>query len=159
MKMVLSLITVEAIETLNHPAVTNPTMKTERHAPAHCRRLAMPDFRMSRVAATLLPLLTAFLAGCAASDVKYTDLQPATTATITGDTVTVHLGSDMRASACFTRPKATVEGRTVYIVGYRTLREQSHNFVVQLPVSTSPRLVSVVWVDPDGSRVAVPITK
>ena len=39
------------------------------------------------------------LAGCAAPDVKYSDLQPATTATVAGDAVTVHLGSDLTASA------------------------------------------------------------
>lgn len=115
--------------------------------------------RMSRTAGTLLVLLTVLLAGCAAPDVKYADLQPTTTATVAGDTVTLQLGSDLTASACWTRPRAKVEGRTVYIVGYRTVREQSRSFVVRLPASTGSQAVSVVWIDPDGSRVAVPITK
>ena len=119
----------------------------------------MPDFRMSRVVATLLALLTVLLAGCAAPDVRYADLQPAPTATVAGETVTVHLGSDLTASACWTRPKAKVEGRTVCIVGYRTLHEQNRDFVVRLPASNGSQPVSVVWIDPDGSRVAVPITK
>jgi hypothetical protein len=114
---------------------------------------------MRRATTTFSLLLTLLLAGCAAPDVKYADLQPATTATVAGDTVTVHLGSDLKASACWTRPKARVEGRTVYIAGYRTMREQSREFVVRLPASTNSGPVSVVWVDPDGSRVAVPITK
>jgi hypothetical protein len=47
----------------------------------------------------------------------------------------------------------------VYVVGYRTMREQSREFVVHLPASVSSQTVSVVWVDPDGSHVTVPITK
>jgi len=114
---------------------------------------------MSRAATILLPLLAVFLAGCATPDVKYSDLQPATTATVSGDTVTVHLGSDLMNSACYPQPKARVEGRTVYIGAHRTLREQSREFVVRLPAATNAHPVSVVWVDPDGKRVAVPIAK
>ena len=110
-------------------------------------------------AASFLFLLAVLFAGCAAPDVRYADLEPATTATVAGDTVTVHLGSDLKASACWTRPKARVEGRTVYLVGYRTMREQSRTFVVWLPASTSSQSVSVIWLDPDGSKVTVPITK
>ena len=119
----------------------------------------MPDFRMRRAAATLTLLLSVLLAGCAAPNVKYSDLQPPTTATVAGEAVTVHLGSDVMNSACYPRPKARVEGTTVYIVGYRTLREQSREFVVRLPASTNSQPVTVVWVNPDGSRVAVPVTK
>jgi len=114
---------------------------------------------MNRIAAILLLGLTGFLAGCAKPDVKYSDLSPATTATVSGDTVTIHLGSDLTASACWTRPKARVDGRTVYVVGYRTLKEQSREFAVHLPPSASSEPVSVVWVDPDGSRVTVSIRK
>lgn len=114
---------------------------------------------MRRTAAIFFLLLTLLLTGCVTPDVKYADLLPATTATVAGDTVTVHLGSDLKASACWTHPKARVEGGTVYVVGYRTMREHSREFVVQLPASSSSMKVSVVWVDPDGSRVAIPITK
>ena len=120
-------------------------------------RRVMPDLRMRRTAPTFLLLLTLLLAGCAAPDVKYADLQPATTATVAGDTVTVHLGSDLKASACWTRPKARVEGTIVYVVGYRTMRERSREFVVRLPPATNALPVSVVWIDPDRSRVAIPI--
>ena len=115
--------------------------------------------RMNRIATILLLSLTVFLTGCAKPDVKYSDLSPATSATISGDTVTIHLGSDLTASACWTRPKARVEGQTVYVVGYRTLRVQSREFAVRLPASVSSQTVTVVWVDPDGSRVTVPIAK
>jgi len=122
-------------------------------------RVVMPDLPMRRATATFLLFLSLLLAGCATPDVKYADLQPATTATVAGDTVTVHLGSDLKASACWTRPKARVEGRTVYLVGYRTIREKNRQFVVQLPKSTNSQPVSVIWVDPDGSRVAVPVSQ
>jgi hypothetical protein len=114
---------------------------------------------MNRAAVPFLLALNVWLAGCATPDVKYSDLQPPTTATVTRDTVTVHLGSDLAASACWTRPKAKVEGGTVYVVGYRTTREQSRELVVRLPASAGSRPVSVVWVNPDGGPVAVPITE
>jgi hypothetical protein len=114
---------------------------------------------MKRFATILLLTASVFLAGCSKPDVKYSDLSPATTATITGDTVTIHLGSDLMASACWTRPKAKVEGRTVYVVGYRTMREQSREFVVRIPAAAGSQPVTVVWIDPDGSHVPVPITK
>ena len=104
---------------------------------------------MNRFATILLLTVSVFLAGCSKPDVKFSDLSPATTATIAGDTVTIHLGSDLTASACWTRPKTRVEGQTVYVVGYCTLREQSREVVVRLPASISSQSVAVVWVDPE----------
>jgi hypothetical protein len=73
--------------------------------------------------------------------------------------VTIHLGSNLTASASWTRPKVRVEGETIYIVGYLSFREQSREFVVRLPISGGSRSVKIVWIDPDGSHVPVPITK
>ena len=117
------------------------------------------DSRMNRIASLFLLTLTVLLAGCAAPDVKFSDLQPTTTATIASNTVTIHLGSDLMASSCWTRPKARVEDGAVYVAGYRTMRERSREFVVRLPTATNMQPVSVVWIDPDGKRVAIPITK
>ena len=103
--------------------------------------------------------ISVVLTGCATPNVKYSDLRPPTTATASGDTITVHVGSDLMNSACFTRTKARAERQTVYIVGYRTLREQSREFVVRLPASVNAQSVAVLWVDPDGSHVSVPIVK
>lgn len=105
----------------------------------------------------LLLSFSVFLTGCSKPDVKYSDLRPATTATVSGDAVTIHLGSDLTASPCWTIPKARVDGQTVDVVGYRTLREQSREFVVRFPASSQS--VTVVWIDPDGSHVTVPIMK
>ena len=114
---------------------------------------------MSRFTTIFILTVGVLLTGCATPAVKYSDLRPPTTATVSGDTVTVHVGSDLMNSACFTKPKARVEGQTVLIVGYRTLREQSRDFLIRLPASVSSQSVAVVWVDPDGSRASVPITK
>jgi len=112
---------------------------------------------MKHFTTTLLLSFTVLLSGCSKPDVKYSDLSPATTAKVSGDTIIIHLGSDLTASACWTIPKARVDGHTVYVVGYRTLREQSCKFEVQLP--SGLQLVTVAWIDPDGSQVTVPITK
>jgi hypothetical protein len=115
---------------------------------------------MNKAAGLSILTMTVLLAGCTSPDVKYSELQPPTTATVAGDIVTVHLGSDLVASACWTKPKARIQGRTVYIVGYRTLRERGHDFVIRLPATPAgSEPVSVFWIDPDGSPVAVPITK
>jgi len=118
-----------------------------------------PTLHMNRFVTILLLSLSVFLTGCAKPDVKYSDLSPATTATVSGDTVTIHLGSNLMASACWTRPKVRVDGQTVYVAGYRTVKERSREFVVHLPASAVSQSVSVVWIDPDGSRVTVPIKK
>jgi hypothetical protein len=97
--------------------------------------------------------------GCATPDVKYSDLRPATTASVFDDLVTIHLGSDVMNSASYTRPKARIAGRTVFIVGYRTVRKRNRDFQVHLRASASSPPMSVVWVDPDGSRLTVPIQK
>jgi hypothetical protein len=112
---------------------------------------------MTRSASISLLSLSAVLAGCARPDVKYSDLRPATTASISGSTATIHLGSDMMASAAWTRVKAKVEGHTVYIVGYRTMREQNREIAFRLPPTVNSPSVAVVWIDPDGSQVSVPL--
>jgi len=114
---------------------------------------------MNRLAAIFILGPSVFLAGCAHPDVKYSDLRPATTATVSGRTVTLHLGSNMTDSACWTRPKARVEGQTVYVAGYRILWEQSREFAVRLPASVSPQKATVSWVDPDGRKISVPMVK
>jgi hypothetical protein len=52
-----------------------------------------------------------------------------------------------------------IEGTTVYVAGYRTLHEQNRNVVIRLPTSTNSQPVSVFWINPDGTRVAVPIAQ
>jgi hypothetical protein len=115
--------------------------------------------RMNRFVPILLLSLSVCLTSCAKPDVKHSDLRPAITASVSDDTVTIHLGSDLTASACWTRPKARIRGQTVYVAGYRTLHEQNREFVVRLPASVASQTVTVVWIDPDGSNVPVPIRK
>jgi hypothetical protein len=115
---------------------------------------------MNRFNVILLLGLILSLTGCSTTpDIKYSDLQPATTATISGSTVIIHLGGDKLASACWTRPKVKVKGQTVYVLGYLSFRAQNKEFIVHLPQLANTQEVSVVWVDPDGSHVTVPIIK
>jgi hypothetical protein len=114
---------------------------------------------MHRIAIVLPLALSLLFAGCASPDVRYADLHPPTTATGSGDTITIHVGSDLVNSACYTQPKARVKGHTVYVVGYRSLREQGREYVIRLPGSVSSESVSVIWVDPDGTRHPIPPTK
>ena len=114
---------------------------------------------MNRFVTLLLLSIVFLIAGCSKPDVRYSDLSPATTATVASENVTIHVGADLTASACWTKLKARVEGQKVYLVGCRTLGEQSRDFVVRLPASVTSRFVTVVWVDPDGRRVPVPIQK
>ncbi len=86
--------------------VRSPTMRTER-AKLKPRRDATTIAQGnpatagaalgggSKIISSFFLLLTLLFAGCAAPNVKYADLQPATTATVAGDTVTVRLGSDL----------------------------------------------------------------
>ena len=114
---------------------------------------------MNRFALLLLLASFVALAGCATSDVKHSDLHPATTATVSGGTVTLHLGSDLTASATWTKTKTKVDGQTVYILGNRSLREQSRTITVPLPPTADSASVKIVWIDPDGRQVSVPIKK
>ena len=50
-------------------------------------------------------------------------------------------------------------GQTVYVSGYRTLREQSRELVIRLRASENSQPVAVVWVNPDDSFIPIPITK
>jgi hypothetical protein len=104
-------------------------------------------------------LLAVLLTGCAKPDVKYSDLRPATTATVTNGVVMVHVGSDLTASACWTRVKSRVEGSRIYLLGYRSMREQSREVSIRLPEATKPDSLEVVWVDPDGRQVPVPTSR
>jgi len=115
---------------------------------------------MKHFTTILLLSLSVFLTGCAKPDVKYSDLLPATTATVSDATVTVHLGIHITEVASWwgAIPKARVLGQIVYLSGYRTTSlHPVREFVVRLPASLQS--VTVVWVDPDGSHVTVPITK
>ena len=115
--------------------------------------------RMKHFTIILLLSLVVVLTGCHSPEVKFSDVRPAPTATVSSGSVTVHLGGDYLNSATYIHPKSRIDGQTVYIFGYRTLGEQSGKFVVRLPASVSWQSVTVIWIDPDGSHVTVPITK
>ena len=115
--------------------------------------------RMRKFTTILILILSVCLTGCHKPEVKFTGMLPTPTATISSDRVTVHLGSDYLTSANWVHAKSRIEGQTVYVYGYHTLKEMSHEYVVKLPASVSSQTVTVMWLDPDGSQVPVPITK
>ena len=114
---------------------------------------------MNRFATILLLSYCVVLTGCHKPEVKFTDMRPTPTATITNGAVTVHLGGDILTSAYWVHPKAKIVGQIVYVFGYRTLSEQSREFVVKLPATTGSQSFDIIWLNPDGSQVPIPIQK
>jgi hypothetical protein len=111
---------------------------------------------MHKFASRLLFVLGIFLTGCAAN-VKYTDMSPPVTATIGDHRVTVHLGTDLSNSATYVRPRKKVVEGTIYVSGRRSLRAEKREFVVRLRKSITSQSIVVVWVQPDGGLIPLPL--
>jgi hypothetical protein len=111
---------------------------------------------MHKFASRLLLLLGIFLTGCAAN-VKYTDMNPPVTATIGDHRVTVYLGKDLTNPAPWIRPSKKVVEGTIYVSGRRSKREQKREFVVRLRKSITSQSIVVVWVQPDGGLIPLPL--
>jgi len=114
---------------------------------------------MRKFVPVLILVASVFLAGCHKPEVKFTDMLPTPTVTVSSNAVTVHLGGAWLTSACWVHPKSKIRDQTVYVYGYYTLKEMSHEYVITLPASVSTQTGSVVWLNPDGSKVPVPFTK
>jgi len=114
---------------------------------------------MKRIVTTLCLVASVFLAGCHKPEVKFTDMRPTPTATVSDSTVTVHLGEAYLTSAYWVHAKSKIKDHTIYVYGYYTLSEISHEYVVKLPASLLSQTVSVVWLDPAGSQVPIPSAK
>ena len=114
---------------------------------------------MKRFTTILILVASVFLTGCRKPEVKFTDMRPTPTATVSASTVTVHLGEAYLTSAYWVHAKSKIKDHTIYVYGYYTLSEMSHEFVVKLPASLRSQTVSVVWLNPDGSQVPIPLTK
>ena len=99
------------------------------------------------------------LTGCHSPEIKFNDIRPTPTATIASNNVIVHLGGDYLNSALWVHPKFRVKDQTVYVFGYHTLKEMSREYVIKLPASANSKTITVVWLNPDGSHITIPITK
>ncbi len=89
-------------------------------------------------------------------------MDPKPTASVSGEKLTVHLGviTNIPSSNVWIGHKAKVAGHTVSITGFQSFnREQNREFAVTLPLSVNPQTLLVIWIDPDGSHVTVPITR
>jgi hypothetical protein len=104
-----------------------------------------------------LPVLSVLLWGCATPNVYYSDLRPPVAATALTDKITVQLGTDVMNSAHYTRAETEIEGRTILISGYKTLREQTREIVIRPSYYRLQGPVAVAWVNPDGGRVPIPL--
>ena len=103
-----------------------------------------------------------FLVGCRGPQVAFRDMDPKPTASVAGRTLTVHLGviTNLPVSEVWIGHKARISGHTVSITGYQSVyHEQTREFAVRLPDSVTSQFVTVIWNDPNGSRVPVPITE
>ena len=117
---------------------------------------------MNRVVAISFAVFGLALAGCGSPKVTFTDMAPVPTASLAGRLLTIRVGVDTNipSSEVWVRIKARVKDNTVYLAGYPSYyREQSREYSVRLPASVESKPVAVVWLNPDGSRVPVPMTK
>ncbi|HEV2330018.1 MAG TPA: hypothetical protein VGY56_14650 [Verrucomicrobiae bacterium] len=79
-------------------------------------------------------------------------------ASVTDHTVTIHLSNYLAdRPPTWIHPKAEVQGQTIYLYGYRTSQVQKSTYIVRLPASVNPQSVSVIWIDPDGSQLRIPM--
>jgi len=117
---------------------------------------------MNRLHAVQFLIAGMFLLGCRGPAVAFRDMEPAPTASVAGNILTVHIGviTNIPVSEVWVHPKGKVEDHVVYVSGFQRLyREQSREFRIRLPASLRSQLVTVVWHDPDGSQVSVPVTR
>jgi hypothetical protein len=105
--------------------------------------------------AGLLILLT----GCEGSGVKYSDICPAPTAFVSGDSLIINVGILRNAKNSWARLEMKVEGEKVCIYGYRTSEKQVSDFTFKLPASVNPQTVPVVWVNPGGTHITVRVSR
>ncbi len=117
---------------------------------------------MKRLPIFLVIGLGAMLAGCSSTTtkslVKFTDVRPGPAATITNDHIQIVFGNDIAAPTCWIHPDSRTEGNTVYFYGHHSPDWATHEYLVKAPSSTNSQDVKVVWVNPDGSHVPVPVT-
>ncbi|MDB6117760.1 MAG: hypothetical protein JWO08_1541 [Verrucomicrobiaceae bacterium] len=109
----------------------------------------------SRHLLILASILT--LGACTIPQVKYSDMNPYAYATASGAGLTVHLGSEQSRKAGWVVTNTKVEGRVVYLRGYRSYAQESRDVQVALPAGVDARSVSVIWVNPNGKFIPVPV--
>jgi hypothetical protein len=114
---------------------------------------------MNKFHSRLFVLIGLALVGCQSPDAAFKDMSPTPTAILSDDWLTVHLGADTKNSSGWVRPNATLKDRTVYVNGYHTRQFTSRELSLPLSVPAQSEGLRVVWVNPDGSAVPVPLTQ
>jgi len=124
------------------------------------------DWKLNGPAMKMSPMIVMLglgtvLAGCSSTTrslVNYTDVRPGPAATITDDHIQIVFGNDIAAPTCWIHPDSRTEGGTVYVYGQHSPDWATHEYLVKVPSLVNSQNVKVVWVNPDGSHVPVPVT-
>ena len=125
-----------------------------------CRPGSFDSF--SSIASLCCAALGLVLTGCCGPEVAFSDLDPKPTASLAGRSLTIRIGVDTNipSSEVWVRVKARIKDGTVNLAGHAVyLREQPKSYTLHLPASLESQSVSVIWVNPDRSRVAIPVSK
>ncbi len=99
------------------------------------------------------------LSGCEDTGVRYSDLCPAPTAFVSGDSLIINVGSLRKAKGSWARLEMKTEGEKICIYGYRTSEKQVSDFTFKLPASVDPQTVPVVWINPGGTKVTMRVSR
>ena len=116
---------------------------------------------LKRIEIFLMVALSVGLTGCHKTGVKFTDMRTAPTATISNRVATIYLQGAFLGSNTWVEAKSRFEDQTLCLSGYRTSSEPEadHEYVINLPAAVSAESMSIVWIEPDGSRVPIPTTR
>jgi hypothetical protein len=111
-----------------------------------------------------LLLITFVMLGCMSHPgVGFDSYTPTPIASVTGNTVTIQIGRPM-FSYGYTRIHSRLVGNQLRIYGSITPREpkaasyeESLRHTVQLPPGIHPESLQIIWLNPGGANVPVPI--
>ncbi len=119
------------------------------------------NFIMKKTIALTLAVSSIFLAGCHKAGVQFADLRNAPVVTVTNDVVTIHFQGVYLGAETWAAIKSSVENTTLCVSGSKTSSEpdMDHDYTVKLTSAVNPQSLNVVWLNPDGSRVPIPLAK
>jgi hypothetical protein len=112
--------------------------------------------RISQI--SILPAVFSLLSGCSmSSDINFNRMTTTPTASITGDKLTIKLGTPTHASASWVWPKVKIDNDMIYVFGNLRFRESQSEYSIRLP-ETRPKW-NILWVNQDGSTTPIPLTE
>ncbi len=108
----------------------------------------------------MLVLTGGLLTGCHKTGVSFTELHSVPTVSIANNLVTIHFKGVYLGSHTWAQMKSHLEGQTLCVSGYKTTSEpeEDHDYDISLPATAGGQPLTVVWVNPDGSRMPLTVT-